>query len=688
MKKSKCILKLLFLTVALSINFISCASVAKKELIPGNLLKKSEKFFKYDKAKKKGGWTNVAFQNKEFGYLRDGDVLVLHTSLMENSEFKTQDGIYSMFQTFTASWESFPFSNVESSVPVNINVKDNVQSFRFDRNYKDCIFTITLTKEEALRLSMEGLLIQGFGFYLNGVTVTKSCDFSYAPAATLEEQYSITHEYHDFVEDYYKNYVGYTLPFIYLSTKNHESVLEKKYYDSIVDVFNCDDYALPKEISSRRAEVKVRGNASAWSENSKPYRIKFNKKQNLLGLHNGKKYKNWVLLRTEDNFGTDYLGFKLAKEIYKTSKFDYYVSDCAYVHVIENEQYKGIYLLCEQNQVNEGRISINENKAKSTDEKTGYLLELDNYAWEDFKDDWAKNHKDIHSDKWKKGWPWKGVEEYHFDLDYKYQDKEVELTDINGFSAPLGNKRVSINKCDVQYSNDSFSIKSDIYSNEQTAFISNYVAGVWDICYNAIEKNKLYKFDDNYNLVDAESFYSSPMEACASVIDLESLCNEIILEELVRDNDVGAGSLYMAIDFTVEKGQKYEKLTFECPWDFSWAYHTISEDLDGGKYWEGKTQYFAGAWQNPFLLQGEVDNGLIYERSNPWFILFNNADWFRKMLREKWECIGVENLKQVGSKAITDTKTAVEEQNRGNMIDYVNFLEQRILYIDNNLWLK
>lgn len=44
-----------------------------------------------------------------------------------------------------------------------------------------------------------------------------------------------------------------------------------------------------------KAQLKARGN---WTLNypKKTLRIKFEKKQNLLGLNGGREYKNWVLL--------------------------------------------------------------------------------------------------------------------------------------------------------------------------------------------------------------------------------------------------------------------------------------------------------------------------------------------------------------------------------------------------------
>ncbi len=87
-----------------------------------------------------------------------------------------------------------------------------------------------------------------------------------------------------------------TAPCIYITTEEKRSILSKdEYVASVIDVFNCDaEYEL-----SAAAGVKVRGNSTAdQSEDEKPYRIKFEKKQGMLGLNGGQKLKRWVLLRS------------------------------------------------------------------------------------------------------------------------------------------------------------------------------------------------------------------------------------------------------------------------------------------------------------------------------------------------------------------------------------------------------
>lgn len=606
---------------------------------------------------------NLSISASKFESIKTGDTLVVKASVL-NPTFS--DG-NARIQLFNTSWESILLEKVTATPEPEYVVQNNFSKFKFGSNKNPFTFTIKFTKNDVEKLQDKGLLFSGSNFKLESVCLTYSKTVIKSDK-TLEEQYDIfSSKRQDVISKYEKKY---TLPIIYITTNNMEDVVLKEYYDSIVDIVNCNEnFKLPDEIEKRKAGVKVRGNSTSWGDD-KPYRIKFDKKNSMLGLHGGEKYKSWVLLKTGWSIACDYLGFNLAHEIYKTSEYDYYASDAAYVHVIINGNYKGLYLLCEQNQTGKGRVDVYEPEKKETQTKIGYMVELDNYAWEDLKDG---------NGRWfgKNGECSQGLEDYHFNLNYASDDNADNETYEEWGSQKIGLKLKDINGESRIVPQDDFTLKNDVYSDEQVEFIYKYVKGVWKICYNAIEKNHFYKFDDNYDIVAAPEF-TNAKDTCDAVVDLESLCNEMILEELVRDNDVGAGSLYMAVDFTKTAGEKYHKFTFECPWDFNWAYQDIKNDSDGGAYWNGKTQYFAGAWQSKAV----HEDG--YERSHPWFILFNKAPWFRKMLREKWEQIGTKNLLNTIEQVESNLKVPLKEC--GVSQSTTDFVKHRIDYMDKNLW--
>ncbi|MCQ2584248.1 MAG: CotH kinase family protein [Treponema sp.] len=489
---------------------------------------------------------------------------------------------------------------------------------------------------------------------------------------TMEQQYSYLKPSIEKLVNNLKETTSYELPIIYVTTFDTEEVLQKEYYDCYVEMFNCDGF----EFSGKKAGIKVRGNSTSEGS-SKPYRIKFDKKQNMLGLHEGKKYKSWVLLNT--NGGMDYVGFNLARKIYESSTdFKYYASDCTFVHVYINNEYKGMRLLCEQSQTGKDRVDITElAENDSTTKKTGYFLELDNYAWRNRMEEpvFSLNYPQkieymYQNDSWRKD---KSVSVNGYNLVFESQgdEKVYRFKDILGHDISYGGKNY--------LPEDLYTIKSDTYSKNQIEYIGKWMNNVWEICYQAIVHKTLYRMDADHDLVTFAGDYSD--EAAKSIIsdyiDLESLMNEFILEELVRDNDVGAGSFYMAVDFTKTINEKYGRLTFECPWDFNWAY--IKYDGDSTFFGAGP-KYYAGAYQPMYVIENNE-----YDRSNFWFTLFNKAPWFRKMIKERWDKLPKEEIKALCDTLKTKAGTAESEGNF-EVSGPVNFVKERVDEIDQTLW--
>lgn len=380
-------------------------------------------------------------------------------------------------------------------------------------------------------------------------------------------------------------------PAINITTLDNEAILSKeRYVESVVDVFN---YGGSGVVVSAEGGVKVRGNSTA-NDDEKPYRIKFNEKQSMLGLHNGKAYKSWVLLRSFWNLAPDYMGFNLAKEIFEGK---YYSSDCAYVNLYVNGVSRGLYLLCEQNQAASGRVDITEPAGDEAPDEIGYLLEMDNYPDENDHPFFVVKHG------------------------------KREFTDITGKT------RTFVDKC--------YSIRSDTTTQEQRDFIEKYIKNVYTILFEAAD-GRLLMLDEKYDLVSAEGVYKTPKEAVEAVIDTESLANYLILEELVQNYDVGEGSFYMAVDFG--KDSIYPRLTFLAPWDFNWGY---SENPSDG--------YYACTFQK--FAEGN-------DRSNTWFITAMKQEWFRDIVKERWQSLGERKAINQAVKYVLDS-TAVLENDLG-----------------------
>jgi len=336
------------------------------------------------------------------------------------------------------------------------------------------------------------------------------------------------------------------------------------------------------------AQVKVRGN---WTTNyeKKPLRIKFQEKQNLLGLNDGAKMKNWVL--TAEYKDTSMLRNKTALQIAREilGKDGLYVADAAFVEVNINGQYWGVYLLTEYQQINEDRVNITKAEDDYTGTDIGYFLEFDGYY---FTEDELQN----------------------FYVDYA---GNAALLPFDGDNIPQIKVSCQSNGFNKSHKNVGFTIKNDIYSEEQRDFIASYINNVYRIMYYAAYKDKAYVFNSDYTEI-SESTALSPKEAVEAVVNTASLADMYIISELTCDADIYWSSFFMDVDFG-ENGDK--KLTFEAPWDFDSALGNKDRCADGTGFWAAN-------------MVPDVNNE--YYTINPWLAVLMHEDWFQEIIRDKW----------------------------------------------------
>ncbi len=375
---------------------------------------------------------------------------------------------------------------------------------------------------------------------------------------------------------------GCDLPIISIYTRDGAEVLSlDEYVECVVDVFNCDDDFILNEIA---AGIKVRGNSSAHygdvakiRKHKAPYRIKFEEKQSMLGLNNGAECKSWVLLKANWNLLAEDVAFRMGRLIQDGHAF---CSDSTFVHVYINEEFHGIYLLCEQCQVHPERVDIHEPDEGYTGTDIGYYMEIDNYAWND-------------------------ADHPYFVQNYAFGS----MTDIEGVTR--------------EFASADYSIKNDLYSDAQLTFIDQYMNNLFTALYDACINDRYMTLDADGNLIP--STYTSSYEVADALLDIESVVNMYILHEIVHSNDCGEGSFYMCIDFSPES--TCPKLQFTSPWDFNWGYEG-----------EPAGQYYAGAFCSEDFLNAYGD------RSNPWFVLLMGEDWFVDLVCEKWTSLQTDDL--------------------------------------------
>ncbi|MBQ9467638.1 MAG: CotH kinase family protein [Clostridia bacterium] len=242
--------------------------------------------------------------------------------------------------------------------------------------------------------------------------------------------------------------------------------------------------------------VKGRGNSS-WNgsapqtsyDSKNSYSIKLEEKAQLLGVGDSKN-KKWVLNSNKFDLSglRNYLVWELADRMGTIG----YVTDCTWVQLYVNAEYRGMYMLTEK--IDTGKDRVNVDDGKTGDPDKGYLMELD----------------------------------------FRGQSEEDPWFDIEGYGPDPANNR---------YDAVEFVIKSDIEGQQDVDFIRDYVQR----CHNAI--------------------MTGDRDAIDALVDIPSLIDMYIIEELSKDCDAGRASFYVCKD-------KGGKLFFTAPWDFDFGFGT------------------------------------------------------------------------------------------------------------------
>lgn len=163
------------------------------------------------------------------------------------------------------------------------------------------------------------------------------------------------------------------IPSVVIHTLNNEEPYDKEH--DIVSLVSM--YGLEGQLWADSASVRLRGNASMQFE-KKPYRVKFNKKRNVLG--SPAKAKKWVLINAygDKSLIRNEIAWDYAKRMGMS-----YVPFHKLVNVFLNGEYKGVYTLADQLEINPNRINITEMTPEDNAGEAltgGYHLEMDGYA--------------------------------------------------------------------------------------------------------------------------------------------------------------------------------------------------------------------------------------------------------------------------------------------------------------------
>ena len=164
------------------------------------------------------------------------------------------------------------------------------------------------------------------------------------------------------------------LPTVSIKTEDMQEPYDKVHdINAFITIISEDG----QQLLQAEGAVRLRGNASMEFP-KKPYRLKFNKKQNVLTAP--AKAKKWVLI---NNYGDKTLMRNLVAFDYSRRLGMDYTPYCQPVDVLLNGEYKGCYQLADQLDVREHRVDIDEMTPQDNSGVAltgGYFIEIDGYA--------------------------------------------------------------------------------------------------------------------------------------------------------------------------------------------------------------------------------------------------------------------------------------------------------------------
>ena len=471
--------------------------------------------------------------------------------------------------------------------------------------------------------------------------------------------------------------------------KGFGNIPEYDYVNAAITVTDCEGY----ELDHAAGAVKIRGNFTA-NYPKKPIRIKFDEKQPMCGLNGGAALKSWVLLAEYNDASLlrNSAALYIANSLYSTT--GNYASDFRNVEVYLNGQFNGVYVLCEQQQVNKARVNLpqpenpkkydldaltEEEAAALRDGRTGYLIEFDGYYVNEdpsvtftIRYDWvtrpngqtflasSEGNDPMETDQnapgggenngASAGVPGNGGNNGAFpgvpgNGGNGGASAGGPANGGNGGASPgvpgnggnNGQVPGNGNNGGAGQGNNGwgggfgwggfggfgrggngttrqtgFTIKSDFYYEEQRAFIQRTMQTVWDVLYDAVytdhsdlAAHPYYTMDGDGNRVAAPGF-TTAYEAIASVVDVDSLVDMFILQEICQDTDLGWSSFYFSIDMSPDGNHL---LTYTAPWDF---------DNGFGQMQDNTTLFVLNA-------------------DNPWLAMFWGEDWFWQRVNARFD---------------------------------------------------
>jgi hypothetical protein len=163
-----------------------------------------------------------------------------------------------------------------------------------------------------------------------------------------------------------------SIPKIYLTAE--QPVTEKDAYQDLQMRIEDDVFA-ENNLSGLKGQIKPRGSSTykiGLEYGMMPYKIKLDKKANLLGAG---EHKKWCLIANfiDRSYVKQFISFGIARLLRDDA---YFQPKAKFVEVYLNEEYKGLYLLTESIEEDDGALDIDVDFSNRGD-NVPFLLEVD-----------------------------------------------------------------------------------------------------------------------------------------------------------------------------------------------------------------------------------------------------------------------------------------------------------------------
>ena len=147
-------------------------------------------------------------------------------------------------------------------------------------------------------------------------------------------------------------FTQFEMPIIRINTVSGATITSKETYtEAKISVINKQgDY----EMTDTNLSIRLRGNATLYAD-KKSYKLKFEVKQNILNVGVGSA-KTWSLISNcyDGSLLRDLTVYRIADSLDGLL----YSPNCLSVELFVNNEYQGVYLLCEDVNVNKNRVAI------------------------------------------------------------------------------------------------------------------------------------------------------------------------------------------------------------------------------------------------------------------------------------------------------------------------------------------